>query len=87
MGYSRVHHRADDAARAMEIYGSNISFFYIHAQHNNEEFSNIALKLNRHHGQLHHREVAAHLLSRYSCLSLGGFALFGQISNSKDSHC
>jgi hypothetical protein len=38
MGYSWIHHRADDAARAMESYGSNISFFYMHAQHNNEEF-------------------------------------------------
>jgi hypothetical protein len=67
MGYSWIHHRADDAARAMESYGSNISFFYMHAQQNNEESQNIVLKLNLHHGQLHHREVAAHLLSRYSC--------------------
>ena len=37
--------------------------------------------------QLHDFEVAAHVLSRYSCSGLGGLALFGQISNSKDSDC
>jgi len=37
MGYSLIHNGADDAARAMESYGSNISFFYMRAQHNYEE--------------------------------------------------
>jgi hypothetical protein len=37
MDYSGGRRRTDDAGRALESYGSNISFFYMRAQHNNEE--------------------------------------------------